>query len=190
MSHRPIGRPLTGSLVIVAITSAVLAGCCRDMAVYTFAPPSLGVVSSAASDSTRFTARAAPVETRPLAAEESAVKKAAVLAPAHPAPSGSPELGARVYAQRCAICHGSAGEGNGPAASGLNPRPRNHTDGAYMNGRTDAQLLAVIRNGKGAMPAWKGVLSEPEIRAVLVHVRSLAVPPYRGSSGAHRSVRR
>ena len=32
----------------------------------------------------------------------------------------------------------------------------------------------VIHNGKGGMPAWKGVLTERDMRAVLIHVRSLA----------------
>ena len=88
--------------------------------------------------------------------------------------AGGGDLGARVYAQRCALCHGPAGKGDGPAAAGLNPKPRNHTDGAYMNSRTDEQLLAVIRNGKGGMPAWGKILSDEEIHAVLKHVRSLA----------------
>jgi mono/diheme cytochrome c family protein len=86
------------------------------------------------------------------------------------------DLGAQVYAQRCALCHGSAGKGDGPAAASLNPKPRNHTDGSYMNAQTDEQLLTVIRDGKGAMPAWKAVLSEAEIQAVLKHVRTLAQP--------------
>ena len=88
------------------------------------------------------------------------------------------DLGATVYAARCALCHGPGGHGDGPAAAGLNPKPRNHTDGSYMNARTDEELLTVIRNGKGAMPAWGKILSEAEIQAVLKHVRSLAVPPY------------
>jgi len=88
--------------------------------------------------------------------------------------------GAAVYAQRCALCHGPEGKGDGPASASLNPKPRNHTDGSYMNARTDAELLEVIHNGKGAMPAWKSVLSEDDIKAVLRHVRSLAVPPYQG----------
>jgi mono/diheme cytochrome c family protein len=91
----------------------------------------------------------------------------------------SGDLGAQVYAQRCVLCHGATGHGDGPAAASLNPHPRNHTDGSYMNTRTDAQLLEVIRHGKGAMPAWGSVLSEEEIQAVLKHVRSLAVPPYK-----------
>jgi len=90
------------------------------------------------------------------------------------------DLGSRVYSQRCVLCHGPQGKGDGPGAAGLNPKPRNHTDGSYMNGRTDEQLLEVIRNGKGVMPAWGKVLSDEEIHAVLKHVRSLAVPPYPG----------
>ena len=90
------------------------------------------------------------------------------------------DLGSRVYVQRCVLCHGPGGKGDGPAAAGLDPKPRNHTDGSYMNARTDDELLQVIRNGKGAMPAWGSVLSEEEIQAALKHVRSLAVPPYPG----------
>ena len=95
-------------------------------------------------------------------------------------PSAAGDLGAQVYSQRCALCHGPTGHGDGPAAASLNPKPRNHTDGSYMNSRTDDQLLEVIRNGKGAMPAWGKTLSDEEIHAVLKHVRSLAVPPYKG----------
>jgi len=83
-------------------------------------------------------------------------------------------LGNQVYQQRCALCHGPEGKGDGPAAAGLNPKPRNHTDGKYMSTRTDEQLLEVIRHGKGGMPAWGGILTETEINAVLKHVRSLA----------------
>jgi mono/diheme cytochrome c family protein len=83
-------------------------------------------------------------------------------------------LGDKIYAERCALCHGPGGKGDGPASAGLDPKPRNHTDGAYMRTRTNQQLLDVIRNGKGAMPAWNGILTEAEIHAVLKHVRSLA----------------
>ncbi len=89
--------------------------------------------------------------------------------------------GAKIYTDKCALCHGPSGHGDGPGAAALNPKPRNHTDGSYMNTRTNDQLLEVIRNGKGAMPPWGAVLSEAEVQAVLKHVRTLAVPPYSGS---------
>jgi mono/diheme cytochrome c family protein len=90
------------------------------------------------------------------------------------------DLGKRVYAERCVLCHGPQGKGDGTASAGLDPKPRNHTDGAYMNARANDELLGVIRNGKGAMPAWGTILSDAEIKAVVGHVRSLAQPPYQG----------
>ena len=102
-----------------------------------------------------------------------------------PAPETTPAApavvdGDKIYAEKCTVCHGPGGKGDGPGGAALNPKPRDHTSGAYMNARTDDQLLEVIRNGKGNMPAWKSVLSDEEIHAVLKHVRSLAVPPYKG----------
>ena len=100
-----------------------------------------------------------------------------------PTPAPAPvatavDEGAKIYAEKCTVCHGPGGKGDGPGGAALNPKPRDHTDGKYMNSRTDAELLAVLHNGKGAMPAWKGVLTEEQMQAVLKHVRSLAVPPY------------
>ena len=117
--------------------------------------------------------------------QQSAQSEAPASAPssAPASTSGSPagdDLGAQVYAQRCVLCHGPLGKGDGVGAAGLDPKPRNHTDGAYMNSRTNEQLLEVIHNGKGQMPAWGNVLSEAEIHAVLKHVRSLAQPAYAG----------
>jgi mono/diheme cytochrome c family protein len=79
-----------------------------------------------------------------------------------------------VYMARCALCHGPEGKGDGPASAGLNPKPRNHTDGTYMNTLSDEALLKVIHTGKGAMPAWGTILSEAEINAVAKYVRTLA----------------
>jgi mono/diheme cytochrome c family protein len=100
-----------------------------------------------------------------------------------PAASSAPvasdvDEGAKIYAEKCSVCHGANGKGDGPGGAALNPKPRDHTDGKYMNTRTDDELLAVLHNGKGAMPAWKGVLTDDQMKAVLKHVRSLAVPPY------------
>jgi len=95
-------------------------------------------------------------------------------------PSGdalSGDLGTRVFAQRCALCHGPDGHGDGPGSKALNPKPRNFHDKAYMSTRTDVQLLETIHKGKGAMPKWGGVLSEGEITAVLAHIRELGKKP-------------
>ena len=40
-------------------------------------------------------------------------------------------LGVRVFAQRCAVCHGPDGNGNGPAAPSMFPRPRDFSSGIF-----------------------------------------------------------
>ncbi len=77
------------------------------------------------------------------------------------------------------MCHGPDGRGDGPAAAGLNPKPRNYHDKAYMSTRTDAQLQETVFNGKGAMPAWgkSGVLTRDQIAAMVKYVRQLGATP-------------
>ena len=84
----------------------------------------------------------------------------------------------------CAPCHGPAGEGNGPAAAVMDPKPRNFTDGKRMNARTDAQLINVIKNGSAAekfspqMIGYSSMLNDQEIKDIVAFIRSLAVPKY------------
>jgi mono/diheme cytochrome c family protein len=98
------------------------------------------------------------------------------------APSAVPaqasvEFGEKVFQQRCVLCHGPEGRGNGPASAALKPPPRNFHDAAYMHSRTDAELLTSVRNGKSAMPPWGKVLSDVEIRSALMYVRTFAGRP-------------
>ena len=92
--------------------------------------------------------------------------------------------GKEIYEQYCALCHGPEGKGDGSLSANLDPKPRNHTDGAYMNTLTDAHLLKVVGEGGAAaglspiMPAWKDILAAQQIQDVVAFVRSLAVPPY------------
>lgn len=75
------------------------------------------------------------------------------------------------------LCHGADGHGDGTASKALKPPPRNFHDAAYMSTRTDAQLAEVIKNGKGAMPAWKAQLSDEQVNALVAHVRKLGQQP-------------
>jgi mono/diheme cytochrome c family protein len=93
-----------------------------------------------------------------------------------------PPRGTALYAKHCAHCHGEQGDGNGTTAYGLWPRPRNFREGRFRlvsttNGNpTDGDLLAVLRNGipGSSMPAF-GQLSEPELKALVEHVRALTL---------------
>jgi mono/diheme cytochrome c family protein len=94
-------------------------------------------------------------------------------------PAGA-SLGKRVYAQRCAVCHGPDGRGNGPAAPSMIPRPRDFTLGLfkYKSTRfgqppTDEDLFRVVANELPAstMPYFGDLLSDTEIRAVVAYVK-------------------
>lgn len=83
-------------------------------------------------------------------------------------------VGEQVVKERCILCHGESGKGDGPGGAALNPKPRNWTDDGYMATRTDEQLYEVIYNGKGSMPAWgkTGILTESQIRSAIMKVRT------------------
>lgn len=89
-----------------------------------------------------------------------------------------------MYVVYCSGCHGESGKGDGPAARSLPIKPANHTDGAIMNQLSDRFLFDIISKGGSSMgksplmPAWGSQLKEKQIREVISHVRSLAVPPY------------
>lgn len=90
------------------------------------------------------------------------------------APDSVEERGRVIYLERCAVCHGPEGRGDGPEAPFLSPRPASLIS-AGSSVKSDAELLAVIANGKprSAMPAWKDRLSEEQRREVLAYIRSL-----------------
>jgi mono/diheme cytochrome c family protein len=141
-------------LILLALALGVTAGC--------------GGSKTETTDNSSTTPTAEPVTPTP---------DTSASAPSAGANESADVLGPRVFATRCALCHGADGHGDGVGSKALNPKPRNFHDKAYMSTRTDAQLLEVIHNGKGAMPKWGGVLSEAEINAVLHHVRELGEKP-------------
>jgi DMSO reductase family type II enzyme heme b subunit len=91
--------------------------------------------------------------------------------------------GKAIYEQRCEVCHGAEGDGNGPAAENLDPKPRDFRRGWYKirttaSGQlpTDEDLVQVIANGMPGttMPSWKGVLSDEEILAAATYIKGFA----------------
>ena len=65
------------------------------------------------------------------------------------APDKAPDLaaGARLYAQSCASCHGSTGDGRGPDATKLDPPPIAFTDTERARQRSVFALYQVITQG-------------------------------------------
>jgi mono/diheme cytochrome c family protein len=106
------------------------------------------------------------------------------------ADQGDPVAGKATYDKICAMCHGPTGKGDGPTAAVLNPKPRNHTDGQYMNVLKDDYLFKIIKDGGASvgkaqlMPAWGAQIKDPDIWNVIAYIRTLAVPPYKPTSEA------
>jgi cytochrome c oxidase cbb3-type subunit I/II len=85
------------------------------------------------------------------------------------------ERGRVVYARRCAGCHGATGDGNGPMATFLDPRPRNFTLGSFKfrttpSGSlpTDGDLYRTLTRGVRwtAMPTWHELPEKDRISAI------------------------
>ena len=101
-----------------------------------------------------------PAETARPAAPQPPPAEPAPAAPAVPAAAGpgpvyaclpgDPKAGESHYDLYCASCHGTGGDGQGPAAAGLNPKPAKHTDGAYMNALGNDHMFRVIDEGGAA----------------------------------------
>ncbi len=86
--------------------------------------------------------------------------------------------GEAIYQQRCAGCHGDTGDGNGPAAEYMYPRPRDYRRGVFKFASTPygskprrEDLLRTLRQGaKGtSMPAFN-LLPKEDLDAVLDYV--------------------
>ena len=93
--------------------------------------------------------------------------------------------GERLYAQHCAACHGAQLEGQPQwqrkLPNGRFPAPP-HDDSGHTWHHPDEALFAMTKHGlvpphapagyESDMPAFGGVLSDDEIRAVLAYIRS------------------
>lgn len=81
---------------------------------------------------------------------------------------------ATTYTQKCAMCHGKTGAGDGAAAAALNPKPPDFTAAEFQKARTDEALAAVISDGKSPMmPSYKTQLSADAIKALVAYLRTM-----------------
>lgn len=94
----------------------------------------------------------------------------------------TPELRARgeeLYAAQCVTCHGPRGEGDGPAAGTMNPRPRNLAGSeGWVHGRHLPGLFRTLEEGipKTSMTPYD-FLSRKDRMALAHHVLALGGAP-------------
>ena len=77
---------------------------------------------------------------------------------------------AALFKSKCAMCHGPDGSASTGMGKSMGLKPLGSPDVQKMS---DADLTALIANGKGKMPAFKGKLSDDEISAVVQYVKTL-----------------
>lgn len=93
------------------------------------------------------------------------------------------QSGRKLYMEHCVHCHGTSGDGKGPTAKYLNPRPRDYRLGKFkfkstvgLGKPTRADLERIIRHGIPGtyMPSFM-LLEDEESKAIVEYVRWLAM---------------
>jgi mono/diheme cytochrome c family protein len=74
---------------------------------------------------------------------------------------------AKVYNEKCAMCHGEDGKGVTKGTPDL-------TNAAWQKKETDAEFADMIKVGKKPMPAFGDKLSDEQIKALVQYVRAFA----------------
>jgi len=86
------------------------------------------------------------------------------------------QMGKDLYQQRCEVCHGEQGAGDGPAADFMYPKPRDFTLALFKYKTSpgtslprDEDLFTIIKFGLTGtgMPAWKSLLSDEQINSLI-----------------------
>jgi mono/diheme cytochrome c family protein len=80
----------------------------------------------------------------------------------------------KIYGYDCAVCHGVNGNGKGDLVGDLKLSLKDYTDPAALKGMTDGELFAIIKDGKGQMPAEGDRGKADDMWNLVILVRSFA----------------
>ncbi len=79
--------------------------------------------------------------------------------------------GEATYKAKCQSCHGMQGVPNPGIAKAMGVKPASDPS---VKSLSEAQMIADTTNGKNKMPAFKGKLSDAEIKASVDYFRAFA----------------
>jgi len=77
--------------------------------------------------------------------------------------------GEAIYKQKCFSCHGVGGLANSGVGKIMKVKPITDPDVRKMS---EAEMIEVVRKGGGRMEAYKGSLTEDQIKATVEYYRS------------------
>lgn len=92
---------------------------------------------------------------------------------------GNKQTGLAYYMQNCIACHGTSGQGDGPRAYFIYPRPRNFLHPASKKRLSRPVLFNAIKEGVAGreMPAWGKVLNDQKIADITEYVFQAFIQP-------------
>lgn len=85
----------------------------------------------------------------------------ATTAPAAPNPA---DEAATIFKQRCVVCHGDHGAGDGPGAAALNPKPRAFALPEWQASVTDEHIAKTIVEGGAAVGKNAAMAPNPDLK--------------------------
>ena len=85
-------------------------------------------------------------------------------------PARAQDDAAALYKSKCAACHGADGTGNTAVGKSMKIRDFHSPD---VQKQTDAELTTMITDGKGAMPSYKGKLTDAQIKELVGYIRTM-----------------
>ena len=85
--------------------------------------------------------------------------------------AGFAQSGEATYKAKCQMCHGATGMADTGAGKSMKVKPATDPDVKKMS---EAEMIKVTTDGAGKMPAYKGKLSDAEIKAAVEFFRSFS----------------
>jgi mono/diheme cytochrome c family protein len=92
------------------------------------------------------------------------------------AEGGEQERGKALYEERCMLCHGPKGDGKGPGAVALNPKPADYTKQKFWEDADITKKISeVVKNGKGQMRENLDLKPE-DVQAIILYMTATFKP--------------
>ncbi|MDB5341196.1 MAG: cytochrome c [Planctomycetaceae bacterium] len=174
-----------GVILTVVITAASLAGCSGPEAKFVLAKDTESLMKEARKPIEKVVTEHFGTPHKLVGWEKLPIDygKADKAVPGHETAGWQLVEGRNLYMRHCLHCHGVSGDGNGPTAPYLNPRPRDYRRGEFKFTSTAVGVKArrddihlVLQNGipGTSMPSF-ALLKANELTALVEYVRWLAM---------------
>lgn len=86
--------------------------------------------------------------------------------------AASIKSGEKIFQSVCWTCHGTSGQGDGPASIALNSKPGNLTSEVFGS-QSDGAIFWKISEGRGLMSSYKSNLSTKQRWQLVNYIRTL-----------------